>query len=181
MRETLRKGHFVDDATAIEVIRQARTVDHADEDVLILDGMPRTVSQAKSLQQEDISVDLIMNFTNRDDILLEKLMGRRVCPVCNRNYNVAEIDRDGYYMKALLPEKDPKMCDDCPGVHLVVRDDDKENIIRERMEIYREKTEPILDFYKRETNTMVIDFEAKRGVDDFPKMKALLEEGLKKI
>lgn len=133
------------------------------------------------LQEAGISVDLIMNFTNRDDILLEKLMGRRVCPCCNRNYNIAHIDRDGYYMKALLPKKDPSMCDDCEGVSLVVRDDDKENIITERMQIYREKTEPILDFYKTNTDTVVIDFEAKRGVDDFPKMKTLLEEGLAKI
>lgn len=58
------------------------------------------------------------------------------------------IDRDGYFMKALLPKKDPKKCDDCEVVSLVVRDDDKESIIMERMEIYREKTEPILDFYK---------------------------------
>lgn len=129
----------------------------------------------------EIPIDLIFNFSTRDDILLEKLMGRRVCPVCNTNYNVASIDRDGYYMKALLPEKDPKMCDNCPGVHLVVRDDDKENIILERLEIYREKTEPILDFYRDKTDTIVVDFEAKRGVDDFPKMKVLLEEHLAKI
>ena len=75
-------------------------------------------------------------------------MGRRVCPSCNRNYNVADIDRDGYKMGPLLPKKTPNHCDDCPHVHLVVRDDDKENIIMERLEIYKEKTEPILDFYR---------------------------------
>ena len=108
-------------------------------------------------------------------------MGRRVCPNCGRNYNVAAIDRDGYYMKALLPEKVHDHCDDCPGIKLVVRDDDKEDIIKERMEIYREKTEPILDYYKRDASAMVIDYEAKRGVDDCPGMKQLLEEGLSKI
>ena len=130
--------------------------------------MPRTVSQAKMLQARGISVDLIFNFTNRMDILLEKLMGRRVCPNCNRNYNVTHIDRDGYYMKALLPKGDPKECDDCPGVKLVVRDDDKENIIKERMQIYETMTAPILEFYKEKPETLLIDFEAKRGVDDFP-------------
>ena len=123
--------------------------------------MPRTVAQAKMLDTSGIHVDLIFNFTNRPDILLEKLMGRRVCTQCNRNYNVAHIDRDGYYMKALLPKGDPKKCDDCTDSNLVVRDDDKENIITERMEIYRTKTEPILDFYKQNTDTIVIDFEAK--------------------
>ena len=81
----------------------------------------------------NISVDLIFNFVTLDDILVEKLMGRRVCPLCNRNYNVAHIDRDGYFMKALLPDKSPHHCDDCENVHLVIRDDDKENIIRERL------------------------------------------------
>ena len=181
LRETLRSGQFVDDAMAIEVIKNARETQFADTDVVIFDGMPRTVPQARLLAESGISVDLIFNFTNRMDILLEKLMGRRVCPNCNRNYNVAHIDRDGYYMKALLPEKDPHICDDCPGVKLVVRDDDKENIIMERMKIYEEKTEPILSFYKEKPETIVIDFEAKRGVDDFPKMKQLLEDSLARL
>ena len=149
--------------------------------MLILDGMPRTVVQAEMLHEKGISVDLIINFTNRPDILLEKLMGRRVCTQCNRNYNVAHIDRDGYLMKALLPKGDPKKCDDCTDSLLVVRDDDKESIIMERMEIFRTKTEPILDFYKDNTDTIVIDFEVKRGFDDFPQMKKLLEEALAKI
>ena len=50
---------------------------------------------------------------------------------------MAHIDRDGYYMKALLPKKSTHNCDDCGTVKLVVRDDDKENIIKERLEIYR--------------------------------------------
>mgnify|MGYP000999471039 CR=1 FL=1 len=107
-------------------------------------------------------------------------MGRRVCPVCNTNYNVAHIDRDGYYMKALLPEKNPRQCDH-DGTPLVIRDDDKESIIKERMEIYKQKTEPILDFYKHKEDTLVVDFEPKRGVDDFHLMKDLLEKSLKEI
>jgi len=148
--------------------------------------MPRTIAQAKMLAEHDISVDLIFNLTNRDDILLEKLMGRRVCPLCTRNYNMAHIDRDGYFMKALLPKKSPHHCDDCGDgdVHLVIRDDDKETVIKERMEIYREKTEPILDFYRSGesgSNTLVVDFEAKKGVDDFPKMSAVLRDALNKL
>ena len=84
-------------------------------------------------------IDLILNFVNRFDILLEKLMGRRVCPVCNRNYNTAAIDRDGYFLKPMLPKKSLHHCEDCgdgKSVHLVIRDDDKESIITERMEIY---------------------------------------------
>jgi adenylate kinase len=81
-----------------------------------------------------MKIDIVMNFFNRDEILIEKLMGRRVCPSCNKNYNVASIKTDdGYLMHPLLPKKDPHHCDKCPDVKLVVRDDDKETIIRERL------------------------------------------------
>ena len=63
---------------------------------------------------------------------------------------------------------------------MVIRDDDKENIIRERMEIYMQKTEPILEFYREGNVTKVIDLDPKRGVDDFPLVKSLLEKELAK-
>lgn len=109
-------------------------------------------------------------------------MGRRVCPVCTRNYNVAHIDRSGYYMKALLPQKQPGHCDDCENVKLVIRDDDKESVIKERFEIYREKTEPILDYYRSErSRTTVVDLEPKRGVDDFHLIQEVIDDQLKQI
>jgi adenylate kinase len=76
-------------------------------------------------------------------------------------------------MKPLLPKKKVDECDNCPGVKLVVRDDDKESIIRDRLEVYKKQTEPILDFYKLEckNETKVIDFEAKKGVNDYPAIK----------
>ena len=60
-------------------------------------------------------------------------MGRRLCPNCNQNYNVCHIDRDGYFMKAILPKNKITHCDNCNDVRLIIRDDDKENIIRERL------------------------------------------------
>ena len=85
-------------------------------------------------------------------------MGRRMCPSCNRNYNLTHIERDGYYMRAILPTKKVTHCDACE-VPLVVRDDDKESIINERHELYMEKTLPILDYYRQRTT--VVDIEAK--------------------
>lgn len=145
---------------------------------MIFDGVPRTLHQAE-MMRKFMKIDLVINFFNRDDILLEKLMSRRVCPSCNKNYNIANINRDGYVMKPLLPKKDVSKCDPC-GVPLVIRDDDKESIIRERMHIYHQQTEPILHFYKSIPNeTKVIDFEAKRGVDDYPDIKQILKDALK--
>ena len=83
-------------------------------------------------------------------------------------------------MKPLLPKKKAGECDDCNGVKLVVRDDDKESVIRERLNLYNEKTKPILQFYKdQKETTKVIDFEAKKGVNDYPAIKQLLKDALK--
>ena len=122
-----------------------------------MDGVPRTVRQAKMLS-EFLDIDLIMNFTNRDDILMEKIMGRRVCPECNKNFNVADINtEDGYIMPPLLPKGDDhSICDNPDHQHpikLVTRADDTEDIIKRRLDLYKEETLPILDFYKRNTNT----------------------------
>lgn len=84
-------------------------------------------------------------------------------------------------MKPLLPKGKADECDDCSGVKLVVRDDDKESIIRDRLALYKEKTEPILDFYRTvaKGETKIVDFEAKKGVNDYPAIKAILADVLK--
>ena len=179
VKEILRSGQLVDDQTVIDVIKNVReTGQFAGRRGIIYDGVPRTVPQAK-MMRELLKVDLVINFFNRDDILLEKLMSRRVCPSCGKNYNIANINKDGYVMKPLLPKNDPSKCDPC-AVPLVTRDDDKESVIRDRMEVYRSQTQPILDFYKGlGGETRVIDFEAKRGVDDYPEIKKILQDALK--
>ena len=125
-------------------------------------------------------MDLVINFFNREDILLQKLMSRRVCPECGKNYNIADINTpDGYQMKPLLPKKVIDECDDHPGVKLIIREDDNEAIIRDRMKVYESKTIPILEFYKNQCKeTKVVNFEAKRGVGDYPEVKRILKESL---
>jgi len=124
-------------------------------------------------------VDLLLNFFNREEILIKKLTSRRVCPSCDKNYNLADINTDdGYKMKPLLPKKDTSKCDKC-GVELVKREDDKESVIIDRMELYQRETKPILDFYKAKTNTKVVDYEAKKGVDEFPNVRDIIRRELK--
>lgn len=147
---------------------------------LILDGVPRTLPQARMMKEAGIKIDLIINFFNREDILLQKLMSRRVCPSCGRNYNIADINTpDGYQMKPLLPKGKIDECDDHPGVKLAIREDDTEKVIRDRMKIYEDKTQPIIEFYKNECKeTKVVSFEAKKGVGDYPEVKRILKEAL---
>ena len=79
---------------------------------LILDGVPRTLKQAEMINKF-MDIDLVLNFYNRDDILMQKIIGRRVCPCCGKNFNVADVNSDGYVMAPLLPKgPDPTICDD---------------------------------------------------------------------
>lgn len=131
---------------------------------LILDGVPRTVKQAELLS-DFMNIDLVVNFFNLDEIVVAKIMGRRICPECNKNFNVTDIDFSGYRMPPLLPKgDDPTVCDNASHSHpvkLVQRADDKEEIVRERLEIYKNETLPILDFYKSREETVIVDFETK--------------------
>ena len=179
VRQILRSGKLIDDQHVIDVVKKIKASKKFDKHQgMIFDGVPRTVNQAR-MMRSILQVDLVINFYNRDDILLEKLMSRRVCPSCNKNYNIANINRDGYVMKPLLPKKDVSRCDGC-DIKLIIRDDDKESIITDRMEVYKKQTEPILEFYKKEAKeTTVIDYEAKAGVDDYPSIKYLIKDYLK--
>jgi len=132
---------------------------------------------------EFMGVDLILNFEHRDDILIQKIMGRRVCPECNKNFNIADIDsEDGYVMPPLLPKgDDPTICDNPEHTHpvkLVSRADDIESVIYERLDLYKQETLPILDYYRGKSNTIIIDFEAKKGKADYPHVKQFIEEAL---
>ena len=138
-----------------------------------MDGVPRTLPQARMLKQH-FQIDVVLNLSMNQDILVEILMGRRTCPCCNRSYHLAHIDRDGYEMPPILPKKTANTCDDC-SVELVIRKDDTSGPIMERHRIYSDLTEPILEFYRNESETKVIDFEPKKGIRDFHLVKSLLE------
>jgi adenylate kinase len=142
IKKILREGQLVDDKLVVDVVKNIKTDPSYSKHMgLILDGVPRTLLQARMLRDAGIKIDLIINFYNREEILLQKLMSRRVCPTCGRNYNIADINTpDGYQMKPLLPKGKHDECDDHPGTKLVIREDDTEKIIRDRMKVYEEKT-----------------------------------------
>jgi adenylate kinase len=152
IKKILREGQLVDDKLVVDIVNKIRTEPQFSKHMgLIFDGVPRTRPQARMMKQSGVKIDLIINFFNREEILLQKLMSRRVCPCCGKNYNIADINTpDGYQMKPLLPKKKVDECDDHPGVKLVIREDDNEAVIRDRMKVYESKTVPILEFYKNQ-------------------------------
>ena len=155
----MASGGLVDDKTVIDIVRNlkenpATFLDgkFAEAEGLILDGVPRTLAQAEMLQ-EFVNIDLVINFQAMDEILIQKLMGRRSCPVCNKSFNVAGIREHGYSLPPLLPTgDDPTVCDEEHSVKeptkLTMRQDDKEDIIKKRLDLYKVETVPILNFYR---------------------------------
>lgn len=111
---------------------------------VILDGFPRTISQAEAISKS-IPIDLVVYFHLPREVLIEKLMGRRVCPCCGRSYNVASIMNNGFHLPPLLP-KENNLCDDCHKP-LIQRSDDNLEVIDNRLKVYESHTFPLLDYF----------------------------------
>ena len=110
----------------------------------ILDGFPRTIPQAEMFAE--ICPDVkVVNFVIKDEIVIRRLSTRRVCKACGANFNVLT-----------LPPKVEGVCDKCGG-ELYQRDDDKQESILHRMDVYREQTEPLINFYKNKGSITDLD------------------------
>lgn len=92
---------------------------NAKKDGILLDGYPRTLLQAKYLSSH-LQLDVVFNLDLREDILIRKLLGRRVCPSCKKSFNIEDVNEDEYKMPPMLPKHpDPTTCDCCPNIKLI--------------------------------------------------------------
>ena len=108
----------------------------------ILDGYPRSVNQAEALdeilKEKGIKLTHVLSVVLSDEEIIERLSKRRSCPVCNEIYQLVS-----------KPPKNEGVCDKC-GAKLILREDDKEDVIKHRLQIYRETTQPLLERYERQ-------------------------------
>lgn len=135
----LARGELVDDATTVRVIDTRLSSEEAKHG-FVLDGFPRTISQAEALDRilsgRGESLDLAVGLEVDEDAILKRARSRRVCGLCGKPYNIA-----------IQPPKTAGKCDDCGG-DLMTRKDDLEDTVRERLAVYREFTEPLSDYYE---------------------------------
>ena len=101
----------------------------------ILDGVPRTIAQAEALEQGGIKFDAVVSIEISDEVIMERMSGRRVCESCGASYHLVAV-----------PPKTPGVCDSCGG-KLVQRKDDAPETVKARLEVYHRETEPLKDFY----------------------------------
>ena len=138
------------------------------------DGYPRTVGQAQDLDKAQ-TVSRVINITLPESVLMAKLMGRRVCGDCGKNYNIAAIHEGELDMPPLLPK--PSDCAKCVGKpRLETRADDTEAIVKDRMTVYHKQTSPLIAYYSKQGKLQ--DFQVKKGVADMPRLQD--EMGIKK-
>jgi len=172
IKNILNQGKFLDDEYMLKFISLKLNESKYSKGV-ILDGFPRNINQAKLLEKHYKSINLVLKIELDENILIRKLLGRRVCHNCGKGYNVCGIDEGEYLMEPILPKKKENCCDDCGG-NLVSRQDDTEVIIKDRLNVYNEQTEPLENYYVEQG--LVEVFKPTKGLNDYPKLLAAVSK-----
>jgi adenylate kinase len=141
--EFLKRGDLVPDKIVTDVL--AKRIQMPDsKHGFILDGYPRTIEQAKALETI-AKIDAIIRLIVPEQIIIERLSNRRICKKCGAIYN----------LKYLQPKKQG-VCDKCGG-ELFQREDDKPEVIRERLKVYEAQTQPLIQYYKNKLPILNIE------------------------
>jgi len=140
-KEYMDRGELVPDEVVIGIVRNRLAEPDCDKG-FVLDGFPRTVAQADALKEMlasmGKSINHVLNIQVPDQTVVERLTARRTCRSCGAIYHLK-----------FNPPREEGRCDACGG-ELYVRDDDREETVRARLEEYRSKTQPLIDYYRAE-------------------------------
>ena len=129
-------GALVPDEVIIGILKE-RLAQPDCANGFILDGVPRTIGQAEALDQAGITFDHVVSIEITDQEIEDRMGGRRVCQSCGTPFHIKS-----------RPPKKEGVCDNCGGP-LILRDDDKPETVRHRLEVYHAETEPLKDFYAK--------------------------------
>jgi adenylate kinase len=160
-KQYIDQGLLVPDGVMIDLVEE-RLLEPDCRDGFLLDGFPRTEVQASALDaflcEEQLKLDAVIDLEVNEEELIRRLTGRRVCAVCLTNYHLT-----------FAPPRVPGRCDR-EGAPLTQRDDDRPEPIRQRMQVYKRQTAPVLDYYRREgllypIDGMLSEEEVARRID----------------
>ncbi|MCS7298972.1 MAG: adenylate kinase [Spirochaetia bacterium] len=118
----------------------------------ILDGFPRNINQVRIIEEKNIQIDKVIFIDTSEDLIMKRITGRRSCTNCSAIYNI-------YYS----PPKIEGVCDKC-GSNLIQRNDDKEEVVRRRLEIFKNETMPVVEYYQNKRILLKVD--GNRNLDD---------------
>lgn len=147
-KQLMDAGELVPDDLMIKLIKETLTANECKKG-FILDGFPRTIAQAKALdilfQELDIDDVVLLHLIANDDEIVRRLTNRRACKSCNNIFNSTDIDNSN-------------TCPNCGAVDsFYYRNDDKEEVIRHRLQIFKKTTSPVLYYYEQTRKTIYID------------------------
>ena len=134
-KEFMDSGQLVPDQLIIDLVKE-RILKNDCKNGFLFDGFPRTIPQAEALIAAEINIDLVIEINVSDNVIIERLGGRRVHPTSGRIYHVK-----------YSPPKTEGI-DDITGEPLIIRDDDCRETIVKRLDTYHQQTEPLINFYK---------------------------------
>ncbi len=152
-------GQLVSDDIILGLIKERIAQDDCEKGFL-LDGFPRTIPQADGLKAMGVDVDYVIEFDVADDVIVERMAGRRAHLASGRTYHVV-----------YNPPKEEGI-DDITGEPLVVRDDDKEETVRARLGVYHDQTAPLIQYYQAEAKagqTQYLTFDGTKPVAEVSK------------
>ena len=134
VKDYMEAGRLVPDDIIIGIIVE-RLAQSDCVNGYILDGVPRTIAQAEAMEKSGFEFTRVISMEISDEIIEERMEGRRFCPRCGATYHVRNI-----------PSRVEGVCDRCGGT-LAIREDDKPETVRRRLKIYHDNTEPLKEFY----------------------------------
>lgn len=137
-------GQLVPDEVVIGIVKDRLQEDDC-KNGYILDGFPRTIPQAEALDEMGANIDCVIDIEVADEVIVNRLSGRRVCEKCGRPYHTES-----------LKPKVEGVCDDCNGA-LVQRKDDQIETIKNRLDIYHKETEPLVNYYEAQGKLKVVE------------------------
>lgn len=137
-KKYMDQGLLVPDELTVKILLDRVAQDDC-KNGYVLDGFPRTIPQAevldKALTELEDKIDYAINVDVPDENIIKRMSGRRACLSCGATYHIEHI-----------PPKKEGICDRC-GSELVLRDDDKEETVKNRLDVYHKQTQPLIDFY----------------------------------
>ena len=143
-KQAMDEGRLVSDELVLGIVAE-RTAKPDCQNGFILDGVPRTLAQAKALDQMGIQLDHVVSIEIDDAVIEGRMTGRRVCPKCGASFHIT----------ANPPKKD-NTCDQC-GEGLIIRKDDAPETVRNRLKVYHETTEVLKDYYAAQGKLRLVE------------------------
>lgn len=160
VKAILASGELVPDSVTIKMVEDRFTQDDTKKG-FILDGFPRTIAQADALSQIK-EIDAVVNFVLDRESIIKRLSGRRMCKSTGRIYHI------------LYNPPKVEGIDDETGEALIQRDDDKEDAILNRLDVYQAQTEPLIEYYREKG--LLVDIDASKDATQvFEQVKAALK------